>query len=199
MKLSSSSGALHRVRLPHQGCSVEATAVRLRRTPRPPTRILRKSQSHHLARPRGGWVTGLDPADGLIGRSTRSRPLVGSGVLGNRSNRRLASKSLASGARLFSGIEVLFLFMVRRFLSCSYRAPTSDLLETDRLPSSVLRKLILSLDYRYSMATRMRPPYDRRIASTLPLHDLQNHPNVCYPHGTFLSHLYTEVSVLLPV
>jgi len=27
-------------------------------------------------------------------------------------------------------------------------------------------------------------PY-RRIAATLPLHDLKNHSNVCYPHGTF--------------
>lgn len=180
MKLSSSSGALHRAHLPHQGCSAEATTVQSRKKPRPPTRTLRKSQSHRPARPRGGWVTGLDPADGLIGRSTPSQPLVGSGVLGNKLNRRLASKLSAPGARLLSDVEVFSLFMTafrHRFCVNSFFRSIIDIL----------------------WSPPMRPSYDRRIAATLPLHDLQNHANVCYPHGTFVSHLYTEVSVLLLV
>ena len=79
-------------------------AVQSRRKNRPPPRSLRKSRNHLPARPRGGWVMVLDPVDGSIGLSILNRPLVESGVLGNKLNLRPVSQSSVSGARLLFGI-----------------------------------------------------------------------------------------------
>jgi hypothetical protein len=126
--------------------------VQLRTNPRLPTRPFRKSRSHRLARPRGGWVTELDPVGGLIGRAPPSRPLVGSGAREDELNRQPASKSPASRLELLFDIEVFSIFMNafrHRFCVNSFFRSPIDI----RWPSS------------------MRPHYDRRVAATPPLHD----------------------------